>query len=363
MSPFARVTCLAAVLAFLVLWPAAPTHASPADNDAAPPRVKPLAERPVAIPAWERSSTSPFGSTRFGGDDERDFAFSPDGSLLAGADGGGWQLELWDLASRKPLGRFGRFENPPLVAFRPDGKALVAVEQNTSDSTVELWDIGRRELIRQLDEDVNTVQFTAAAFSPDGKTLALGGGSGRRGTGNPAIHLWDVATGDELRCFPGPAAPEVRSQFRRAPKPLACLGYSPDGRSLALVADHQVLLWEVATGKERCLLGVLPLAGPHEEDPDAASCLAFSSDGRTLAVGGADGAVRLWRSRDGGWRNCSRQSSQILPPERLQAERALEALERIGGDEARQALEAVDKDARNQWLKDRIVETLRRLSP
>jgi hypothetical protein len=49
------------------------------------------------------------------------------------------------------------------------------------------------------------------------------------------------------------------------------------------------------------------------------------------------------------------------PPQRLQVERALEALERIGGDEARQAFESVDKDARNQWIKGEIAESLRRL--
>jgi hypothetical protein len=42
-------------------------------------------------------------------------------------------------------------------------------------------------------------------------------------------------------------------------------------------------------------------------------------------------------------------------------ERALEALERVGGDEARQALEAADKDARNQWIKGEIADSLRRL--
>ena len=49
------------------------------------------------------------------------------------------------------------------------------------------------------------------------------------------------------------------------------------------------------------------------------------------------------------------------PPQRLQVERALEALERIGGDEARQALESVEKDAQNQRIKGEIAESLRRL--
>jgi hypothetical protein len=50
-----------------------------------------------------------------------------------------------------------------------------------------------------------------------------------------------------------------------------------------------------------------------------------------------------------------------VSPERLQAERALEALERIGTGEARQALDAVSKEARNRWLRETVAGSLRRL--
>ena len=50
-----------------------------------------------------------------------------------------------------------------------------------------------------------------------------------------------------------------------------------------------------------------------------------------------------------------------LSSEQLQASRALEALERMGGDESREALERLAKDAKNRWVKDALADTLRRL--
>jgi hypothetical protein len=274
-----------------VLFLTAPTRATSAENAVGPPRVKPLSERTIAIAPWEWNSSSPFGGRRIGGEENRGFAFSPDGSLLASSDGGGWQLELWDVASGKSLGRFGRFENDATVVFRGDGKALVSLEQNQEGASVALWDTSGWKLIRQLDEDVNTIPFTAAAFSPDGKVLALGGGPARGRPGNSTIHLWEATTGDELRSFQGPPAAANAAMFRGRPKPLECMCFSPDGRSLALEADHKIMLWELATEKERCLLGMLPLTARHD---NGAYSIAYSPDGRTLAVGCVDGAVRLW---------------------------------------------------------------------
>src|SRR5262249_30232555 len=131
--------------------------------------------------------------------------------------------------------------------------------------------------------------------SPDGKTVSLGAGPGRRAQGDPAIHLWDVASGDEVRRMEGPAPAAAAERRRFGTSPYDSLGFAPDGRSLAIVADQRVLRWEVANGKERCLIGVLPPLYSRRDGPaNGAPSLAFSPDGRTLAVGCGDGAVRLW---------------------------------------------------------------------
>src|SRR5262249_15635154 len=91
----------------------------------------------------------------------------------------------------------------------------------------------------------------------------------------------------------GPSLSPESARTRRSRLQIDCLEYAPDGRSLAIVLEDKLFLWEVATGKERCRLGALPLqpAGERRSDPP---CLAFSPDGRTVAVGCLDGAVRLW---------------------------------------------------------------------
>jgi WD40 repeat protein len=293
MSEVVRILRVLAGLPLLVLAIAVRSLAASPD-DFLPPRLKPLAERTVTIAAWEEVSTAPWGDSRSGGSDERRFAFSPDGKWLATEDAGGWQIELWDVDTGKSLGRFGRLDDPVALAFSPDGRSLLTAGGRAfSGCPVDLWDVVGRTRVRQLDEDVNATPFTAVAFAPDGKTVALGTGWDKRAPGHANIHRWEVASGDEIGWFTGPAlSPEsVRTRWSRPQ--IDCLEYAPDGRSLALLLEDKLLLWEATTGKERCRLGVLPLQ-PGRKRRSAPPCLAFAPDGRTLAVGCVDGAVRLW---------------------------------------------------------------------
>lgn len=107
---------------------------------------------------------------------------------------------------------------------------------------------------------------TAAAFSPDGKTLVLAGGAdGVTGI----VKLFDVATQQERLSLDGHLGMVNAAAF------------SPDGQTLATAAGGEpttgeVKLWEVATGK--LLMSLSPEGG-------YALALAFSPDGKTLAVG------------------------------------------------------------------------------
>jgi WD40 repeat protein len=108
---------------------------------------------------------------------------------------------------------------------------------------------------------------SAAAFAPDGRRLATGGGDG-------SIVVWEVGKG-------------VEKELSHRPHSLVrCLAFSPDGTSVASGHDNcTVVLWDVTTGKERATL---------TGHTDTIMCLEFAPDGATLATGAADRSIRLW---------------------------------------------------------------------
>jgi Flp pilus assembly protein CpaB len=111
-------------------------------------------------------------------------------------------------------------------------------------------------------------------FSPDGQTLAAVGTAG-------LLYLWDVNSGKELQHFQTPS----HGGWSPAYVPAA---FSPDGKLVALgCADNkrdpggslpEVRVWETATGKERYKFGGLPCQMNQ---------LQFHPSGRYLAAGGA----------------------------------------------------------------------------
>jgi len=179
----------------------------------------------------------------------------------------GGEVRLWNPDSGEEISLL-RDGYAPItgVAWRPDGKKIVAASW---DQTLKLWnleDSGNPVVVRLGSADDYRAP-NALALSPDGRIAAAGGK-------DDVVHLFDAETGEKIRDLAGHEAW------------IEGLAFSPDGVLLASASmDKSIAVWEAATGARRArLLG-------HES---TVRDVSFSPDGRVLASSSDDGTVRLW---------------------------------------------------------------------
>jgi serine/threonine protein kinase len=195
-------------------------------------------------------------------------AFSHDGTLVATADQNG-STYLWTVPAGKLAGALPDPHKDPAytMAFSPDG-TTVAVG---GGGTIWLWNFAARTVTATLSEPSGQMIFSVA-FSPDGKTLAASDSAGH-------ISLWNVAAGKLITTLNDPGGS----------KDVADLTFSPNGAALAAadVFGHNTYLWDIATRTVSATL----------TDPDSTGveAVAFSPDGTTLVTGDNSGSSYLWK--------------------------------------------------------------------
>jgi WD40 repeat protein len=186
---------------------------------------------------------------------------------------------LVDAATGKKVRRLFTTRNwIAAVAISPDGKLVCTLETVHDDRRGRLrLDVVVREMatgrIRATRPDPEQ-KLAGVAVAPDDKTVLL--------VGNKTVELWDFGTG-QVR----PAGSEVTGAVHRG-------AFSPDGKLFATAAgpgNSCAGLWETQTGKLQKALGV---GGSFQ------TCVAFSPDGRLLAAAALERvsddiiAVKLW---------------------------------------------------------------------
>jgi WD40 repeat protein len=225
-------------------------------------------------------------------------AISPNGRILAIAVAGQKEILLWDLADKKEAARLpGHAVSTSGVAFSPDGKVLISFGTEKSrpervfkfdDYGIRLWNVDKRT---ELDGFAGGLEAkSAAAISPDGKTLAVGDFLGK-------IAVIEIASRNALRTFADEGA--------RAVPGIIALAYSPDGKLLASGNGQTVTLCDPETGKN-----IKKLVRTKQDFGQNTTNLGFSQKGDIVGTGSLDtgivgtgsldtGSVAFWNTDSG----------------------------------------------------------------
>lgn len=218
-------------------------------------------------------------------------AFSPDSKTLASGDDRG-QISLWNTENNQlKANLMGHKSFVNSLVWSPQGEQLLSVGilskngGSMDGSELKIWDVATGK--PRLEMSWPDFYANMAAWSPDGKIIAVAGSKSQADKLFPQVELRDAITGTLLRTL----VP------RRDNKSLNRLQFSPDSQLLLTLLhwESEGNLWDVASGES--VRELKP--SPDLQIPFAADVFAFSPDSKSLARGRFDGSLILESTRSG----------------------------------------------------------------
>ncbi|MGI2906070.1 nSTAND1 domain-containing NTPase [Tolypothrix sp. VBCCA 56010] len=200
-------------------------------------------------------------------------AFSPDGKIASGS--ADKTIKIWRISDAMPKTISAHSDQVTSVSFSPDGKTLASA---SFDTAIKLWNFQDGTLLQTFLG--HTIEVFGVSFSPDGQTLASA-------SGDQSVILWrrDNSLIKTL----------TQQNFG-----VNSVSFSPQGNLLATASDDKsIKLWQLPNMTLRFSLEGLDKLPNGLGHRDAVYGVSFSPDGQTLASAGAEGWVKLWRTRDG----------------------------------------------------------------
>ena len=191
---------------------------------------------------------------------------------------GGWRLSrrvFLGVATIGLLAACGSSLSPTRTTPAPTATSTPKVL--TPTAPISLTNAARIQKLALLNPNAGRVR--GLAWSPDGKTLAVGASA------SGTAQLWDVSTGRPVVTLQGSTGQVYQ------------MAWSPDGALLAAGADdNTVRVWDIQSSR---LVQTLQGTGI------VVFGVAWSPHGERLAAGNSDGTVQLWERstwhRSGSW--------------------------------------------------------------
>jgi WD40 repeat protein len=220
------------------------------------------------------------GRTLLPGANVLDAAFSPDGTLVAGAGGKNDRIaHVWDVGTGAQVLALEHKGAVNSVAFSPNGQLIAT---GSADGTARLWSVAGGIPLASFPHEAGArgkaVQYVE--FSPDGTKLLTVGG-------DRFAHVFDVARHAELFALNNVGVVNT-ARFSHDGTLIATAGATPAGSTEA------VRIWSAKTGDQ---VDVLNLTGGAR-----VADLAFSPNDKLLATAGSNDTIaRIWNFAQHTW--------------------------------------------------------------